>query len=157
MGEMADYHIDCGLDDLFDDAQAQGEEERVHQVRRRLTIAHRASARPRRSFNKARPPRAISLRTVKEEERIIYKTKGKGGRMKITAIRYERLAATEGNKFENERVCAEAQLEEGEEADGVLAQLKAWVNEKLGIEGVDEKTLEEMKRKIARAERRRGF
>lgn len=111
----------------------------------------------RKTFTDVKPRRAISLRVQRDEERITYKRKGKGKNMKITAVRYERLAATEANKYENERVCAEAQVEEGETADDVLAQLKAWTNEKLGIEEVDEEELARLKARVARAERRRGY
>ena len=98
------------------------------------------------------------MRMKKEEERVTFKKEKRGTKaMRIVAVRYERLAATEANRFENERVCAEAIVEEGEAADNVLLLLKQWVNEKLGIEEVDEAELAEMRRKIARAERRRGL
>lgn len=121
-------------------------------VKKKYTTAQRV-----RSFADAKPRSTISLRVQRDEERITYKRKGKGKNMKITAVRYERLAATEANKYENERVCAEAQVEEGETADDVLAQLKAWTNEKLGIEEVDEEELARLKARVARAERRRGY
>lgn len=75
--------------------------------------------------------------------------------MKITAVRYERVSSL-GN-YETERVAAEATVEATELPQTVLAELKTFVNDQLGIENMTAAEIEETERKLARAKRRRGF
>lgn len=74
--------------------------------------------------------------------------------MKIISVKYERVSNLGG--YETERVQAEATVDDGENAVTVAANLKAWVNEQLGIVDLSADQIKSMERTLARAKQRSG-
>ena len=73
--------------------------------------------------------------------------------MQITTVHYQRLVSM-GN-YENERVGAHAQVEEGETAEEALAKLTAWVEEQINARGKANDDLENIRRSIHDLEHRK--
>lgn len=112
--------------------------------------------KPRRRRKKARSFKEtkVQSRHVRaiDEEKTTYR---KDKHMKITAIRYERVSNL--GQFETERVAAEATVDAGDTPSNVLAELKTFVHNELGIESMTAEEIAETERKLERAKRRRGL
>jgi hypothetical protein len=77
--------------------------------------------------------------------------------MKITVIRYRRLQSHEFG-YGHDAVEAEAQIDEGEDAESALGELKLWVNQRLdGIREVDRhvRTLQTLREQVVSHENER--
>jgi hypothetical protein len=76
--------------------------------------------------------------------------------MRITTIRYRRLQSHERG-YGHDAVEAEAQIDEDEDAESALAELKVWVLERLdGIRKISEhcETLQRLQERVTSEERR---
>ena len=67
---------------------------------------------------------------------------------KITEVTYERLSRERVRQYENERVCATATVDKGENPAIVLQALKRFVDQQLGL-GPTEEELNEARKLIA--------
>ncbi len=77
------------------------------------------------------------------------------GKMKIKTVRYGRVVSMGAGTYETERLEMEAELDPKETPTKALQALKAEVNKQLGVDDdLSDAEVAEMKRKIARAERR---
>ena len=75
--------------------------------------------------------------------------------MKITSVRYERVVSMGSGTYETQRLAVESVVEAGESPEDVLADLKDWVEIKLGLQTPSTLPRSRGSRKeLAQAERR---